>query len=130
VPALGHRVALLDGRLAAEADGLPLNDQVLPDPHRLVAQPVAGVECRARRIPAGGAIGLGEERIEPAIKHGELIEEALEPLSGASEGLGPRLLELSLDLREPIGAPAEPGDIGEGEVVPRQVHAHAPLARR
>jgi hypothetical protein len=121
---------LLDGCLAAEPDGLALDDQLLPDARGLVAQMVAGVECRAGGIPAGRAIGLSQEGVDAAIELCELIEEALEPLSGASERLGPSLLELSLDLGQPIGAPFESRDIGESQAIPRHVHAHTPPARR
>jgi hypothetical protein len=125
---------LLDGGLAREAERLALDDQVVPDPSRLIAEPIPELGFRAGPLRQARSIGLGgrlaeDERVEALVERSQPVECRLESLPRPAERLGLCLADLLLDAgesRRPL-----PGPIAgrPREVVPPHVHARPPLTR-
>jgi hypothetical protein len=93
---------LLDGGVADQAQGFALDDQVVPDPHGLVAEAIPDLDLRPDWVRqwAGAARQAG---VDVAVQRRKPLENPLEPLARAAERLRLSLPDLPLHVGEPIG---------------------------
>ena len=129
-PALGHRVALLDGGLPREPQGLALDDQVMAHAGRLVSQAVPDRDLGAHQIRLRRVLPRLREFVQAAVQRGQLVENPLEPLARPTQSLRLRLSDVALGASQPFGAGPVPVAGGSGEIVSPQLHAGPPLTRR
>jgi hypothetical protein len=117
-----------------EPQGLALDDELVADARRLVAQAVPGLHRHPERFsPARDGTPPGfrvDERIQMPVQACQPVEEPLEPLPGPAEGLRLGLPDLAVRRGEPIGAAPRRVTGRPGDIVPSPLHAGPSPARR
>jgi hypothetical protein len=113
-----------------EPQGLALDDQVMADARRIVAEAIAGGRLGVDPVRIHGPPARPAELVQPEVERRDLVEEPLEPLARPAEGFRLSLSDLALGAAQAIGAAAVPVPGGAREIVAPQLHAVALRACR
>jgi hypothetical protein len=109
-----------------EPQRLTLDDQVMADARRIVAEAIAGGGLGVDQVRIHGP----PTRVQPEVERRDLVEEPLEPLARPAQGFRLSLPDLALGAAQAIGAAAVPVAGGAREIVAPQLHAVALRACR
>jgi hypothetical protein len=67
VAAIGYGIALLDRAVPRDPQGLALDDQLMPDAQRLVAEPVPGLDLGREWQDIPRPVPVSQERVQASV---------------------------------------------------------------